>query len=299
MSWLNYHHLLYFWTVAREGTIARAAVQLRLTEPTVGAQIHALEDSLGEKLFEREGRSLVLTELGRVAYRYATDIFTLGREFQAAVSGATSGTTTRLLVGVVDMVPRLIAFRLLEPALLALEPVEIICHNDSPERLLVKLVTHDVDVVISDAPLDSGAKVKTYNRLLGECGVTIFGSEQFARRYRRGFPKSLDKAPFLLPSEGTPLRRSMQAWFEAAGIRPWVRGEFSDSALLKSFGGAGVGLFAAPSAIEREVKREYRVRVVGRVDSLRERFFVISAHRKVPHPAVATITHSARTRLFG
>jgi LysR family transcriptional regulator, transcriptional activator of nhaA len=295
---LNYHHLFYFWTVAREGTIARAAALLRLTEPTVGSQIHALEAALGEKLFEREGRALVLTEIGKVAYRYATEIFTLGRELQAALVGAEVATTMRLRVGLVDVVPRLIAYRLLEPALLSLEPVQLVCRNDTSDRLLVGLLTHELDAVISDAPLHSGTSVKMENRLLGECGTTIFGSKELVTRYRRGFPRSLDKAPFLLPEEGTTLRRSLEAWFDTAGIVPWVRGHFGDSALLKAFGRSGVGLFAAPTAIEREVRRDYAVGVVGRVESIRERFFIVSTRRKVPHPVVATITHSARRGLF-
>jgi LysR family transcriptional regulator, transcriptional activator of nhaA len=299
MAWLNYHHLFYFWTVAREGTIARAAIELRLTEPTVGEQLRELERSIGEKLFVREGRKLVLTEMGRVAYSYANDIFMLGREFQAAMSGAKVGKSARLLVGVADVVPRLIAFRLLEPAVRSPDPVTIVCQNEPSERLLARLAAHELDVVISDAPPAPGAKLKTTNRLLGECGVTIFGAEPLWAKYRRGFPTSLDGAPFLLPMAGATLRRSVDDWLDAIGVRPSVRGEFSDSALLKAFGGAGIGVFAAPSAIERDIKHEYRVRVIGRVDSLRERFFVISANRRVQHPAVTLISNSARTRLFG
>lgn len=299
MAWLNYHHLFYFWNVAREGGISRAAAHLRLTEPTISVQVHELEKALGEKLFERQGRALVLTEAGRLAYRYANDIFTLGREFQAAMSGETVGKGVRLLVGVADAVPRLVAFRLLEPATQSRPPTTVVCQSDAPERLLVKLVTQEVDIVISDAPLDSGGRVRTHNRLLGESGISFFAAGEAASALRRGFPKSLHHAPFLAPGENTALRRSLDAWFEEQGIRPLIRGEFTDSALLKTFGRAALGAFAAPTAIEAEVRREYRVRVIGRAPSVRERFYVISATRKHQHPAVAAISHSARTRVFG
>ena len=299
MAWLNYHHLFYFWNVAREGGISRAAAHLRLTEPTISSQIRELERAIGQKLFERQGRALVLTEAGRLAYRYANDIFTLGREFQAAMSGATAGKGLRLRVGVADAVPRLVAFRLLEPATKGSPPTTVVCQSDVPHRLLVKLVTDEVDLVISDAPLDSGGRVRLHNRLLGESGVTFFAAPELTAALRQGFPKSLHHAPFLAPAEGTTLRRSLDAWFEENGLRPVIRAEFTDSALLKTFGRASLGVFAAPTAIEAEVRREYRVRVVGRAPSLRERFYVISANRKLQHPAVAAISHSARTRVFG
>lgn len=299
MGWLNYHHLYYFWTVAREGTVARAAAHLRLTEPTVSSQVHQLERSLGEKLFRREGRTLALTDAGRLAQRYASDIFTLGKEFQAAIAGARSEGPARLLVGIADVVPRLIAYRILEPAVRGRSGMSVNCQNDAPERLLLKLVAHELDLVISDAPLDARGKVRTHSQLLGECGVTIFATHDVVARYRRDFPRSLHERPFLLPAEGTALRRSLDAWFLASGIRPAIRGEFTDSALLKAFGRAAIGAFAAPSAIEAEVMREYRVRRVGRVDAIRERFYAVSTHRKLQHPAVAMITHAARNRLFG
>jgi LysR family transcriptional activator of nhaA len=163
----------------------------------------------------------------------------------------------------------------------------------------VKLVTHEVDLVISDAPLDAAGNVRTHNHLLGECGVTLFGAAALVASCRRGFPRSLNGQPFLLPAENTSLRRSLEAWFVAQEVRPDVCGEFTDSALLKTFGRAGVGVFAAPTAIEKEVIREYRVRPIGRIDRLRERFYVISASRSTQHPAVAAIASSARRRLFG
>lgn len=298
MEWLNYHHFFYFWTVAREGSIARAARLLRLSEPTVSAQIQALEKSIGEPLFRREARGVVLTDAGRLAQRYANHIFTLGQEFQAAIEGVGREKAARFTVGLSSLVPRLLAFRLLEPALSMPTRYIVSCQSAAPEELLVKLVTHQVDAVICDAPLDPRNTDGTFQRMLGESGVTVFGSEALVKRLRRGFPKSLDGAPILLPAESTAMRRSIERWFLMTGVRPQLQGEFTDSTLLKTFGAAGVGVFFAATAIEREIKKEYRVRVVGRIPSILERIYVVSASRKAEHPAVAAITEAARHGLF-
>lgn len=299
MAWFNYHHFFYFWRVAREGSIARAARSLRLTEPTVSAQLRMLEESIGEPLFRRKGGSLVLTDAGRLAQRYANHIFTLGQEFQAAIAGFSSGKAARFTVGITDSIPRLIAFRLLEPALNGPKPFIVSSQADTPDGLLAKLVSHQVDAVLCDGPLDPRGTSETHSRLLGESDISVFGSEALASTLRRKFPQSLTDAPFLLPSEHTTTRRSLDRWFTLNGIRPDVRGEFTDSALLKTFGRAGVGAFVAPTAIEHEIRREYRVRVIGRIESIREKYYVVSASRKAEHPAVAAITHSAQRRLFG
>ncbi len=299
VEWLNYHHLLYFWVVARKGGVSAASAELRLAQPTISGQIRALEDSLGEKLFRRVGRRLVLTEMGHTVFRYADEIFSLGRELLDAVKGRPTGRPIRLLVGVADAVPKLIAHRLLEPALRLPEAIRIVCREDKPERLFAALSVHALDLVLSDAPIGPGINVRAFNHLLGECGVTFFGSARLAAAHRRGFPRSLDGAPVLLPAENTTLRRSLDQWFDAQGVRPVVTSEFEDSALLKVFGQAGVGLFAAPSVIEAEVCRQYGVRVVGRVASVRERFYAISVERRLKHPAVVAISEAARGKLFG
>lgn len=298
MEWLNYHHLLYFWTVAREGSIARASATLRLAQPTISAQIRTLEDRLGEKLFERRGRGLVLTETGRVALRYADEIFSLGRELLDVVKGRSPGRPARLAVGISDAVPKLVAHRLLEPALQLAEPVRIVCHEDHVEALLARLALHEIDLVISDAPLGPQVKVRGYSHALGECGVEVFGAPKLAAAARRGFPRSLDGAPMLLPTEGSSLRRALDSWLERRSLRPLVVGEFQDSALLKTFGSQGVGLFAGPSAIAREICAQYGVKPVGRLDGVAERFYAISAERRLTHPAVRAITESARGELF-
>jgi LysR family transcriptional regulator, transcriptional activator of nhaA len=299
MDRLNYHHLLYFWLVAREGGLASASRQLRLAQSTVSGQIRSLEQSLGEKLFARSGRKLVLTEVGRVMYRYADEIFSLGRELQDVIKGIAVGRPLRLVVGIADVVPKLVARRLLEPALRLPEPVHLVCHEDKPERLLAELAVHGLDVVIADAPMSPSVRIRAFNHLLGEGDIVLFATAKLAAAYKRGFPKSLDGAPVILPTDNTTLRRSLDQWFATRGIRPRVVGEFEDSALLQVFGQAGMGLFPASSVIADEVQRQYRVRPVGKVDGVRERFYAISVDRKLKHPAVVAISQEARQKLFG
>jgi LysR family transcriptional activator of nhaA len=298
MAWLNYHHLLYFWTVAREGSIAKACAQLHLTQPTISGQLRSLEKSLNVKLFDRVGRNLVLTDTGRVVYRYAQDIFSLGRELRDTLEGRPSGRPLRLMVGIAETMPQLIAYRILQPVLFLPEFVQIICEQGKPEHLLAQLAVQTLDVVLSDAPASPGIKVQAFNHLLGECGVSFVGTSKLVAAYRRGFPQSLDKAPFLLPPENTWLRRSLEQWFEAVGIRPLPRGEFSDPALLKVFGEHGAGIFAVRTSVEQETQRRYKVHVLGRVESIRQRFYAISLERKLKHPAVIAITAAAREKLF-
>lgn len=297
---LNYHHLLYFWTVAREGSIARACEKLLLAQPTVSGQLRELEKAVGERLLVRTHRGMTLTEVGRLVFRYADDIFSLGGELVDAINGRpVPGKALRLVVGVADVLAKMVTYRLLEPALRQTPPVQIVCLQDKPERLLAELAVHGVDLVLSDAPVPPAIKVRAFSHLLGECGLSIVAAPALARAYRRGFPASLDAAPFLLPAEGTMLRRSLDDWFEANGVRPSVRAEFDDSALLKVFGQQGVGLFAIPDAVEAEVCRQYRVRRVGRLPAIREQFYAISVERKLKHPAVLAIREAARDTLFG
>ena len=298
MESINYQHLRYFWAVARAGSLTRASEQLSLTPQTVSTQIRDLEKALGEKLFHRTGRRLVLTDVGQLVYRYADEIFSLGQELMETLQGRPSGRPLRLVVGVADVLPKLIAHRLIEPALQLEEPVQVVCREDRPEKLIAELAVHGLDVVLSDAPIPPGVKVRAYNHLLGECGVTFVASARLADTCRKKFPRSLERAPVLLPTENTVLRRALGQWFTEQGIHPMIAGEFEDSALLKVFGQAGVGIFAVPSAIEDEVERQYAVRQVGTADGVVERFYAISVERKVRHPAIAAICTSARTELF-
>ena len=299
MEWLNYHHLLYFWTVARTGGVSAASAELRLAQPTISGQLRMLEDHFGEKLFHRVGRRLELTDVGRLVYRYADEIFTLGRELTDAVRGRPTGRPLRFAVGVDDQVPKLIAYRLMEPALKLSEPVRLVCHEDKTERLLADLAVHALDLVLTDAPLSPTIKVRAFSHLLGECGTTIFAAKSLATRYRRRFPSSLDGAPLLMPTDNTALRRALDQWLAQNDVRPVVVSEFADSALLSAFGERGVGLFAAPTAIEAEVRRQYDVQAIGRIEQVRQRFYAISIERRLKHPAVVAISEAAKEKLFG
>jgi len=297
MEWLNYHHLLYFWTVAREGTIARASEELRLAQPTISGQIRVLEDQLGEKLFQRSGRNLVLTDMGRLVYRYADDIFGLGRELMDTLKDRPTGRPLRFQVGVADEVSKVIAYRLLEPAMRLPQAVYMICRDGAAERLLTELATHSLDLVIADTPISPTIKVKAFSHPLGETPVTVFGTAKLAAPRRKAFPKSLDGAPLLVPTIGKTLRRTLDQFFDQQGIRPRVVAELDDSALLTTFGQAGAGLFVAPTVLEKEITRQFGVTVVGRLDTVRERYFAISVERRLKHPAVVAISEAANEML--
>ncbi len=297
MNWLNYHHLLYFWMTAREGSITRACHALHLTQPTVSGQIRELERALKTRLFERSGRSLVLTDAGRLVYRYADEIFTLGRELQDALHDRPRGEPLRFAVGIADTLPKVLVHRLLAPASTLGEEVRITCVDGSPDRLLAELALHELDLVIGDYPAHPRPGLKAFNHLLGECGISFCATAALAGRHRRGFPLSLSGAPLLLPYGNTALRRTLEQWFDDQGIRPHVCGEFADSGLLKVFGASGAGIFAVPTAVEADVKRMYGVSVVGRETSIRERFYAISVEKRLKHPAVVAITKAARRTL--
>jgi LysR family transcriptional activator of nhaA len=298
MEWLNYHHLLYFWTVAREGTVARACARLHLAQPTISGQLRQLERDLGVKLFERAGRKLALTDTGQEVYRRADEIFGLGRDLLDLLRGRLTGRPTRLLVGVAEDVPELIAYRVLEPALRLPEPVQVVCHRKPADELLADLALHRLDVVLANTPVGPAARIRAFSHPLGESGVSVCGTAGLVARLGRGFPHSLDGAPFLLPQDDTSLRRGLDAWFEAAGLRPTVRGEFADRALMRTFAQAGAGLCAIPTAVEAEVLRQYRLRVLGRIGDIKEQFFLISTEKKLRHPAVAAMAELARETVF-
>jgi len=298
MDWLNYHHLLYFWTVAREGTIARASEKLHLGQPAISTQLKQLEQSLGQKLFQKTGRNLELTETGRMVYRYADEIFSLGREMVDSVKGRPTGKPVRFVVGIVDVLPKLIAKRLLEPALQLPDPLKLVCIEDSLERLLSELALHNVDIVLSDTPVTGAMRIRAFNHLLGESSIAVFGTKELSRKYGKGFPTSLNGAPFLLQGRASAVRRSLETWFDSHDLHPLIRAEFDDSALLKVFGQAGEGLFAAPFVMRDEICRLHEVEFVGEIPGVREQFYAISAERRLKHPAVLAISSTAREDLF-
>jgi LysR family transcriptional activator of nhaA len=298
MEWLNYHHLHYFWVVAREGSLVGAGKVLHLSHPTLSAQLRALEERLGGQLFHRQGRRLVLTELGRLVQRYADEIFGTGAELLEAVAGRTTQGPLRLAVGVVDAVPKVVVRKLLQPALELPEPVKLVCHEAAYAPLMAELAAHVLDIVISDAPVPPGSAVKAFSHLLGESGVSFLATRALARAHRRRFPESLHGAPMLLPLEELALRRSLNQWFDEKSVKPKVVAEFEDSALMNVFGADGVGIFPAPTLLEAELCRQQGVAVVGRADGVRERFYALSIERRLKNPAVVAISRAARAELF-
>jgi LysR family transcriptional activator of nhaA len=295
---LNYNHLHYFWVVAKKGSIARAAETLYLTPQTISGQLRTLEQTLDTKLFRKHGRGLALTDSGELLFQYADEMFRLGTELEGVLAGRAGAGVHALKVGVTDAVPKLIAYRLLEPALRLHEPQRLTIQEGGCDELLAQLAVHRLDVVIADAPLAPGANVRAFSHPLGECGVTFFAAPALARKLARGVPRALHEAPWLAPAAGTPLRRALEAYFEETGVRPRLVAEFQDSALLKTFAHAGHGVFAAPSAIEAEVRAQHGVQAIGRTDRIRERFYAISAERRLKHPAVVAISAAAHDDIF-
>jgi LysR family transcriptional activator of nhaA len=294
MESLNYHHLMYFWVTAREGSMTRAAEKLHVTTATLSIQIKELERSLGRQLLRRVGRGVAVTEVGESVLRYANDIFATGEEMLNALRGNPLGAPLLLRVGVKDVMPKMVAYRLLEPALKRSSPVRLVCHEGSLEDLISELSIHRLDVVLSDTPMDTRYSVRAHSHLLGESSISVLATAKVASRLPkdRPFPGMLHRAPFLLPTTDTVLRRSLDQWFHEHQIEPDVRCEFEDAAMLKIAGKEGLGLFVVPSIIVGEVERMYGVRTIGELPIV-ERFYALSVERKVKHPAVLAICSSA------
>lgn len=298
MSALNYKHLHYFWVVAKAGGIARASERLHLTPQTVSGQLTVFEGTLGYKLFARVGRRLELSDAGRVVLSYADEIFKLGEELQGVMRHPTESRAPQFRVGVSDAVPKSVAYRLLEPAVRLPEPPCIVCREGKLAGLLAELAVHRLDIVLADSPMPSTVSVKGFSHLLGESDVTFFATPQLARKHKGVFPQCLDGAPMLLPGEDAAVRPRLTQWFEKLQIHPRTVGEFDDGALLKAFGQVGIGIFAAPSVIAKEVRRQYGVVAIGQIGAVTEQFYAISVERRLSHPAVVAISAAARQELF-
>lgn len=291
---LNYQHLLYFWSVVRTGSVTRAASELSLSPPTVSAQLRTLEERLGEKLLEKSGRKLVPTEVGRVVYTFAEQIFEVGRELLDALEHRPSQRPLHFTVGIDDVVPKEIAQRLLEPAMQLGQPVRIHCREGTLDRLVASLATRDLDVVLSDAPVTPTLNVRAYSHLLGSSGVCWMATPAIAGSLRRGFPRSLDGVPMLLPTDDTAIRRTLDQWLEKHGVRPVLVGEFEDYGLLREFARAGHGFAPVPLVQESQFRREYGFQRVGVARPVTAQFYAISLERRIKHPAVAALMAGAR-----
>lgn len=295
---MNYKHLHYFWVVAKQGSIARASDILHLTPQTISGQLSLLEKHLDEALFSRVGRNLELTEIGRLVLSYADEIFSLGGELEEMLRNIPEDRPRVFKVGVVDVVPKSIAYRLLAPALALSDPIRIVCREGSVDSLLADLALHKVDMVLADSPIPSSINVRGFNHSLGDCGITFFATAKLARKIKGNFPENLNAAPLLLPGEMTVVRNRVIEWLDNQHIYPRIVGEFDDSALMKAFGRTGTGIFIAPTPIAEEVKEQFGVVVIGETDEVREQFYAISVERKISHPAVAAITETAREWLY-
>lgn len=295
---VNFKHLHYFWTVAREGGVVRAAERLHLTPQTISGQLSLLEKQLGVDLFLRVGRNLELTETGKLVLSYADEIFSLGGELEEAVHRLPQGRQHVFRVGVVDMVPKSIALRILEPALSMDKPVRMICREAGLEELLAELAVHRLDLVLADRTIPPTVSARAFCHKLGHCGASFFATNKLQRKLKGKFPQCLNGAPIILPTVGNPLRSSIDQWLVKERIHPRIVAEFDDSALMKAFGQEGSGVFVAPAVITTEVERQYQVSAIGRVDTIKEQFYAISVERRVLHPVVSLVVEAARSILF-
>jgi LysR family transcriptional activator of nhaA len=289
MEWLNYHHLLYFWTVARTGSITEASNELHLASSTISGQIHQLEDAMGKKLFRRSGRSLVLTDFGQSVFRYADEIFNIGRELMNFVQGRAVGGPLRVHVGVTEVVPKLVVRKLLEPVLEMEQDVHLVMSEGHSDELVADLARHHLDIVITDAPIGPESAVRTFNHLLAESGITFFGTPDVADELRADFPDSLDGAAVLLPTSSAVVRRILEQWFDVLRVYPKLIGEFQDAAQLQTFGQIGLGVFPAPTMVADEIELQYGVERFGTAGELREKFYAVSVEKQERNPAVIAI----------
>jgi len=298
MEWLNYHHLHYFWRVVRAGGVTQAAKELRVSSPAVSAQLKELQDFIGEPLFSRSGRKLVLTEMGRTVFDYAEDIFSLGRELVDTVRNRPTGRPLRVDIGVVDVLPKMIARWLIQPALTLRESVRIVCREASADQLVARLASLELDVVLSDAPAEPSRVSRAYNHDLGTSGITFVGIGPVMHKVKGRFPECWGGVPMLLPADNTALRRDLDYWFDNRNIHPNVVGEFEDFALLRAFAQSGVGVFPVPSVFVHDLRKQDKIVRMGSTDEVKMKFYAISAERKIKHPAVAAICETARQQLF-
>ena len=298
VEFLNYHHLRYFWTVAKEGGLTKAAAKLRVSQPTISAQIHQLESVFGEKLFRRAGRNLALTDTGQQVLSYAEEIFSLGQDLVNAVKQRPTTRPLRLNLGVADTLPKLVSYRIIEPIFRLSQPVQVCCSETNVSDMLVELAAYRLDIVLADEPASSGVTSRVFNHFLGESGVTLCATPEVAARLRRGFPKSLNGAPALLPMQNSGLRRSLEKWFHAVGVRPRLIGEFYDPAFVNALAMHGLGFMTVPTVVVKEVVHRFGFQVIGQTDECQQQFYAITPERKLTHPAVAAITSGARGRLF-
>lgn len=298
MHWLNYHHLLYFWMMAREGSVSRAAEKLHLSQPTISGQLRQLEKAVGTKLYERVGRELRLTDTGRLVFDYADEIFSTGQELMQRLRGGTGGRRLPFVIGIPDYLPKLVVYRLMKPVFELPEQPHVVCREGKVEDLLADLALHRIDVVLSDSQVGSQVGVKAFNHLLGQSGVSWAATTELCEKLRPGFPESIDSAPVLLPTQNTVLRRSIEQWFLDHDFAPQILAEIEDGALMKVFASEGLGVAPIINVVLEDARNQYGLHAIGEMDGVETQFFAISVERKVTHPALVAMVEAARERIF-
>jgi len=299
MSALNYKHLHYFWVVAKAGGVSKAAERLHLTPQSISGQLGVLEEALATQLFRRVGRTLELTDAGRMVLGYAEEIFVLGEELQEALRQQPASRSMQFRVGIADMVAKSVAYQLLEPAMRIDEKPRLQCREGRLDSLLGELAVHRLDLVIADRPMPSKLNVRGFSHLLGECGLTFLAAPALAAQHSGSFPQLLEAAPLLLPGEDAAVRPKLMRWLDELRIRPRIVGEFDDSALLNAFGKEGAGIYAVPTTIAELIQTQTGSVLLGHTDAVTEQFYAISTERRLTHPAVLAISDAARLQMFG
>ena len=294
MTPLNYNHLFYFYVVATEGSIIKASARLNLTPQTISGQITSFEDQIGVNLFDRKNKTLHLSEMGQLIYSYAEEIFQLGDEIKYILKRKQPAQWHTFTVGITDVIPKVLAHQLLAPVLKMKERVRLICQEGDQNSLLADLSVNKIDCILTDQPLQLGNHVKAYNHLLVESGFTFFAEETLFSNNNKEFPQSLSDFPWLMQSKKSAVRTRLSSWLEKQNISPNIVAEFDDSALMKSFGQAGFGIFSSPTLIEKYVADKYDVKIIGRTDEIQEHYYIISPERRLKHPAIIEIVNAAK-----
>lgn len=298
MDFLNYHHLRYFWMVAKKGSISRAAEEIGVSQPSISAQIQLLEDNLGTELFQRVGRKLVLTEAGQLALTYADEIFSAGRELVSSLEHGNGGRAMRFNVGMTDSLSKLIAYEILKPAYHYSRPTHVVTRQGELSVLMNQLQMHRLDLVLADEPVTTSLKSKAYNHRLGRSGVTFCAAPEMATRLRKDFPASLDGAAALLPADNMGMRRDLETWFDRQNVRPFLVAEFEDATLMEVAAADGLGFTTVHSVADQAALKHYGLKVIARAEACRSDFYAITGERLVKHPLAKLITENASTTLF-
>ncbi len=296
MTPLNYNHLYYFYAVAKHGSITAASAQLHLTPQTISGQLSHFESQMGVRLFDRKGKRLQLSQMGQLIYQRAEAIFQLGDELRNVLTDQAPVQWPTFTVGITDVVPKALAYQLLNPAFNLTEPVRLICHEGDQDSLLADLAIDKLDLILTDRPLQPGSHVKAYNHQLVESGFTFFAASLLAAKCRAGFPQSLSGQPFLMQGKESVARQRLDSWLEKQKIKPNIIAEFDDSALMKCFGQENHGVFTAPTILEETIVSLYQVEIIGRTEQIKEHYYAISPERRLKHPAILEIVNAVQQR---